>query len=269
LWQSFPRAPRAYLYCDDHSIIGSDFIVIEYRAGVVIYGILPESMRHVPDVGTRLGLAVVDAMADLHLIDPAESALEGLGRPEGFLNRQVAGWHKRWQLVAERFADDPVATLGDRLAQTIPTSPRPTILHNDFKIDNCQFGPSDPDRVTSVFDWDMATVGDPLVDLGTLLTYWPDPSDGSAVPGLIPGLEKLGLPTRDEVIKRYAGRTGIDVERVAWYEAYGCWKIAIILKQLHTRYLRGETADERMADRGQHIRGLAHRGLDRLAEEAN
>ena len=261
LWRSYPRAPRAYLHSDDHSIIGSDFVVLEYRSGVVIWDVLPESMRSLPDAGRRLGFAVVDAMADLHLIDPAENGLADLGRPDGFLARQVAGWRQRWQLVATQSGDDTVVSLGERLAETMPRSPRPAVLHNDFKIDNCQFDRTSPDTVTSVFDWDMATVGDPLVDLGTLLGYWPDPADSDEMPRLVPGLEWMGLPSRSEITERYAARANIDVDHVGWYEAYGCWKTAIILQQLYARHLRGETADERMASHGRHVRGLACRGL--------
>ncbi len=137
-------------------------------------------------------------------------------------------------------------------------------MHNDFKVDNCQFAAGDPDTVTSVFDWDMATLGDPLTDLGTLLNYWPDgrtPADG------VPGLENVGLPTRDEVVDRYAARTGQTLSRggVAWYEAFGCWKTAIIMQQLYVRHLRGESSDDRMTARGEQVGRIAERALT-LAE---
>jgi aminoglycoside phosphotransferase (APT) family kinase protein len=139
------------------------------------------------------------------------------------------------------------------------------VIHNDFKIDNCQFAPDDPDRVLSVFDWDMATLGDPLVDLGTLLNYWPDPDDPDAVLA-VPGIEKLGLPTRAEVVARYVEVSGRQIDDIDWYEAYGCWKTIVILQQLYARFLRGETTDERMGSRGEQVRGLisrAHAVLDR------
>jgi aminoglycoside phosphotransferase (APT) family kinase protein len=135
-----------------------------------------------------------------------------------------------------------------------------SIVHNDLKLDNCQFDPADPDRVASIFDWDMATLGDPLVDLGTLLNYWPDPSDDEGDRALhVPGMEGLGLPTRAEVVERYAERNTIDLEAIEWYEAFACWKTNVILQQLYQRYVRGESTDERMASRGDNIGMLARR----------
>ncbi|HEX9994685.1 MAG TPA: phosphotransferase family protein [Acidimicrobiales bacterium] len=260
LWQWFDRAPRAYAFCDDHSVVGADFLVIEYRAGEVVWSAIPPSMSHHEDAARRVGFAVVDALADLHAVDPDATGLSDLGRAEGFVERQVAGWKKRWELAAPPGADPLMAQVGDRLADAIPKASRASVLHNDYKLDNCQFDPSDPDRVRSVFDWDMATVGDPLVDLGTLLNYWPDPSDTDEDrPILVPGIETLGLPTRREVVERYAAAGGADVGDVAWYQAFGCWRTGVIFQQLHSRYLRGETTDERMADRGQPVGVQARR----------
>ena len=156
---------------------------------------------------------------------------------------------------------------GERLERSLPPSPAAAILHNDFKVDNCQFTPPEPDRVTSVFDWDMATLGDPLADLATLLGYWPDPSDTPDDHALhVLGLETLGLPTRAEVVERYAARTGVDVARISWYEAFACWRTAVVCQQLYHRYLQGDSTDERMVGRGADVRWLAARAL-RLARE--
>ena len=154
--------------------------------------------------------------------------------------------------------------LSARLFERVPTSPPPTVLHNDFKLDNCQFSATDPDRVISVFDWDMSTVGDPLVDLGTLLNYLPDPDGEELERVAIPGLESLGLPSRQNIVERYATRTGIDVDAIHWYEAYGIWKTAVIMQQLYARYARGETTDERMGTRADRMDGVAARALDLL-----
>jgi aminoglycoside phosphotransferase (APT) family kinase protein len=264
LWAEYPRAPRALLLCTDHDVAGADLLLVEYRSGVVVWDAVPSSMAGLPDAGRRIGLAVIDALADLHRVDPKACGLGDLGRPDGFLERQVRGWRKRWDLAATDASATAAAVLGERLAATLPRSGRPAVLHNDFKIDNCQFAPDDPDIVTSVFDWDMATLGDPMVDLGTLLNYWPDPEFGDAGALASLGLSSLGLPPRDEVVERYAARSGLDVGAVDWYEAYGCFKTAVILQQLYARYLRGETTDERMASRGDHIAVLAERGLARL-----
>jgi len=264
LWKVYPRAPRALMLCTDHDVAGSDFLLVEYRSGVVVWDSVPSSMEGLPDAGRRIGLAVIDALADLHRVDPEECGLGDLGRPEGFLERQVRGWRKRWDLAATADADPQAAVLGERLAEALPRSGAASVLHNDFKIDNCQFAPGDPDEVVSVFDWDMATLGDPLVDVGTLLNYWPDPEFGDAGALASLGLSSLGLPPREELIERYSRRSDIDVGDVDWYEAYGCLKTVVILQQLYARYVRGETTDERMASRGDHIPVLVQRGLARL-----
>ena len=259
LHAAYPRAPLGLHYCADDSVIGAHFLVSEYRTGVVVWDHVPEVLAVGEDAGHRIGLAVVDALADLHLVDASACGLGDLGRPDGYLERQVRGWQGRWEAVAldGRGVLDRV---GELLARHLPDSGPAALVHNDFKVDNCQFTAGRPDTVTSVFDWDMATLGDPLTDLGTLLNYWPD---GPTPADAVPGLENLGLPTRDEVVARYAARTGRTLTRrdVAWYEAFGCWKTAIILQQLYVRHVRGETADDRMAARGEQVVRIADRAL--------
>lgn len=274
LHRCYDRAPQALAFCADHTVIGSDFLVSEYRPGVVVWGTIPRSMSSHPVPGRNVGFAVVDALADLHDVDSAACDLDTLGRPDGFLARQVAGWTKRWGLVDTGEDGGLTARLGSLLGESIPETRSTGILHNDFKIDNCQFGEGDPERVVSVFDWDMATLGDSLVDLGTLLNYWPDPSDPPELPSMsVAGLDQVGLPTRAEVIDRYVAKreaAGLRLERrdISWYEAYGCWKTAVILQQLYARFVRGETTDARMRQRGTLVAGQARRGLALLAIEA-
>jgi aminoglycoside phosphotransferase (APT) family kinase protein len=262
----YPRAPRPLAYCDDPAVIGAEFVVVEYRHGIVVWDHVPTSL----DVGTRagyhIGSAVVEALADLHLVDPAEAGLSDLGRPEGFLARQVRGWRSRWAAVdTGRVAE--MSAVAAELERTLPDSPqRVSVLHNDFKIDNCQFSYADPTRVTSVFDWDMATLGDPLCDLGTLLGYWPDDSDEPGTRALyLPGLERIGLPSRAEVVETYARRTGIAVDRIRWYQAFASWRTAVILEQLYQRWLRGDSTDDRMADRAEPVGRLAARARAMLS----
>lgn len=246
LWQHLPTAPRSYVFCDDHSILGVDFFVMERRQGEVIRLVIPPTMTHHPQVGRRVGFALVDAMAEFHLVSPNAVGLADLGKPVGFVERQVKGWAHRWDLVKDESAP-LMDELAGRLAGSLPTSTQLSLVHNDLKLDNCQFQASNPDRVTSIFDWDMTTVGDPLVDLGTLLNYWPDPSDpadawrGSATSGL----REVGLPTRAEVVARYGERTGFDVSHAQWYEAFAQWKTAVVVRQLHHRWLQGQSANPR------------------------
>lgn len=248
LWQHFDKAPRAYAFCDDRSVAGADFFVMERRRGEVIRGVIPPSMRHHRDVGRRIGLALVDAVAEFHLLDPAACGLADLGRPEGFVARQVGGWKKRWDLVADERWDPAMSDLHARLERSMPSTPRVSFVHNDLKLDNVMIDPDDPDRVVAFFDWDMTTLGDPLIDVGTLLSYWPDPSDGPNVRRAShDGMERMGLPTRGEVAARYGERTGIDVSGIAWYEAFAQWKTATVIQQLHHRWKVGDSTDERMA----------------------
>jgi aminoglycoside phosphotransferase (APT) family kinase protein len=270
LHRVYDRAPRALLYCEDERVIGAPFLVVEFRPGAVVRAELPAQFHGSPEPGALVGRAVVDALADLHLADPAAAELGDLGRPDGFVDRQLRGWTQRWNLVAPNDRAHPLARLGAALAGHVPHQPRTAILHLDFKIDNCQFPYGRVDRVGSVFDWDMATLGDPLVDLGTLLNYWPEAGDDLRSQSTsVGGLERLGLPTRAEVVQQYASRTGIDCSAVNWYEAFGCWKTAIALRQLEMRFERGETTDERMRDAGAAIVPLAERGLTLLTASAD
>jgi len=279
LWRHFDRAPRAYVFCDDSSVLGADFFVMERRRGEVVRAELPASMHAYPNIGRRIGFALVDAMAELHALDPTACGLGDLGKPEGFVERQVSGWAKRWDLA--KFDDWPETPAGatqpaaakqmdelhHRLVGRMPALSRVSIVHNDLKLDNCQFDPAHPDRVMSIFDWDMATLGDLLVDLGTLLNYWPDPADPSeAQRASYPGLTRMGLPTRAEITARYAALAGVDVAAVRWWEAFALWKTVVVVQQLHRRWVRGESTDprmERIADRIPSLIAAARVVLDR------
>jgi aminoglycoside phosphotransferase (APT) family kinase protein len=269
LWRVFDRAPRAFLFCDDHDVVGADFVVMERRAGEVVRGVVPKSMAHHHEVGRRISFALVDAMAEMHLLDPVASDLGDLGRPDGFAARQVSGWKTRWDLVRPDDGPPLMDELPDRLAAMLPEPTRVSIVHNDLKLDNCQFEPDNPDRVRSIFDWDMTTLGEPLIDLGTLLNYWPDPSDPPNARRVShEGLLSMGLPTRAEVTARYAERTAIDVSSAGWYEAFAQWKTAVVIQQLHNRWVRGESTDPRMAVIADRLPVLAEGAsnlLDRLS----
>jgi aminoglycoside phosphotransferase (APT) family kinase protein len=241
----FPKAPRAWLLCEEASVIGAVFIVVERRTGIVIREAFPAQMLAMPDLARRTSFALVDAMAELHNVDPASCDLAALGRPEGFAQRQVAGWYERWQLAKDR--EVPLLdAVHERLAATVPAPQRTSILHNDLKLDNCQFDPADPDRVKSIFDWDMATLGDPLIDLGTLLGYWPEPDDPT--PRAVRPTGSAGpFPSRADITGRYAATTGLDMSRIDWYEAFALWKTAVVVQQIYIRYKRGQTQDTRFA----------------------
>jgi aminoglycoside phosphotransferase (APT) family kinase protein len=250
LWSAYPRAPRAYAFCNDAAVIGAPFVVQAYRGGgVVIFGGAPDGMADLPDLGERLTQAMAEALADLHRVDYAAAGLADLGRPEAFVARQLAGWRDRWRRVASAENAALVERVADRLEGAMPVSAAAAVIHNDFKLDNCQFRPGDPDQVVSVFDWDMATLGDPLIDVGITLAYWShmarDPS--------------LGLPPKEAFARAYAARMGVDVEAIRWYEAFACWRTAVAVQQLYDRFLRGDSHDQRLAATGASIPRLAAR----------
>jgi aminoglycoside phosphotransferase (APT) family kinase protein len=262
LHREFPRAPRSFHLCEDESVIGARFIVVERRTGVVIRDVFPDAWRRLRDIPARTSYALVDAMADLHNVDPTRCELGNLGRPAGFVERQVSGWQQRWELARDR--DMPLMDeLHQRLAARLPPAQRASILHNDLKLDNCQFQLDDPDRVTSIFDWDMATIGDPLVDLGTLLGYWPEPGD-PAPRAVRPTGADEPFPSREDICNRYAGVTGLDLEDIHWYEAFALWKTAVVVQQIYIRYKRGQTQDERFATYADRIPILVNQALPLL-----
>jgi aminoglycoside phosphotransferase (APT) family kinase protein len=252
LWAHFPPAPRAYLLCEDESVIGARFFVMERREGVVVRLRIPDALRRHADAPRRVSFALVDAMADLHEVDYESAGLADLGRPDGFVERQLAGWKRRFELAQ----DAPLPRFDEvhaQLARSLPASPRASLVHNDLKLDNCQFDPADPDRVRSIFDWDMATLGDPLVDLGTLLGYWAEPSDSADRSPTNSLTNQPGFPTRRELAERYAARRRVPLESIRWYEAFALWKTAVVLQQIYIRFVRGQTRDERFRALGSRV----------------
>ncbi|HET6471504.1 MAG TPA: phosphotransferase family protein [Pseudomonadales bacterium] len=245
LYAPYPRAPRSYHLCTDESVIGAKFIVVERRTGVVIRDRFPDAMLEHPRLAERATYALVDAMAELHNVEPAAHGLADLGKPDGFAQRQVDGWASRWELAKDK--DVPlVYEIHRRLNASVPKPSRVSILHNDLKFDNCQYQTHDPDRVTSIFDWDMATLGDPLFDLGTLLGYWSETTD-PAPRGQRPTGAGDPFPTRAQITRRYAETTGIDMRHVNWYEAFALWKTTVVVQQIYIRFARGQTKDARFA----------------------
>lgn len=238
----FDRAPLSLAFCDDASVIGAPFVVVERRNGVVVRDSLPDAWAGIEDVRRQISMALIDAMADLHSVDPASAGLATLGRPDGFVDRQLSGWARRWEAVVGH--SDDFNAVHQLLVSSQPATLAHCIVHNDFKLDNCMFSVDHPGRVSTILDWDMATLGDPLIELGTLLSYWPA-SDSNMSRSPTIGLDMAGFPDRDELIERYRWR-GFDVEAVDWYEAFGLWKLAVVLKQLHGR----QSSDDRSADFG-------------------
>jgi aminoglycoside phosphotransferase (APT) family kinase protein len=242
LYKVFPEAPRAYIYSDDESIIGSHFVVMERKKGEVVRTQLIDCFMPFENAEERLTIAMINAQATLHKLDIRKANLEKLGRPEGFLERQLAGWSQRWELSRneDNKEMDDVFTL---LNAAVPSPQAASIIHNDIKLDNCQFQPDNPDKVTAIFDWDMTTLGDPLVDFGTTLSYWYEPYfEQFDMPVFISST----FPSKSFLIEKYAELTGFSMERIDWYQAFSYWKGGIIAAQLYQRYVNGQTSDQRM-----------------------
>jgi aminoglycoside phosphotransferase (APT) family kinase protein len=260
LHHQFPLAPRAFHYCDDSGVIGKPFFVMERRTGDVIRGRWPESLPDTDDARLRVGTGLVEALASLHTVDFVALGLGDLGRPDGFVQRQVDGWTQRWRRARHDDVPD-METLALRLGEAVPEPQAVALLHNDFKLDNTMVGPSGD--LVAVFDWDMATTGDPLVDLGSMLSYFEGPPEAAMI--VPPDSVVLGgVLSADDVIAGYAERTGFDVSGIAWYRALGSFRIAVIIQQIYIRYVRGQTTDERFAVLGSVVPPIAAAGLRAL-----
>src|SRR5579862_3182092 len=238
----FQLAPEVFHLCEDASIIGAVFFIMERRRGIVVRDQVPPELAAFPDYAARVSRGFVDCLVQLHSVDIEKHALVSLGKPDGFLERQVRGWFERWtRAKTEEIAlmDRVIQWLTDRL----PVSPAPTLVHNDFKLDNVMLNLDDPGRIEAVLDWEMATVGDPLVDLGLILCYWAQPSDPGGTKASITA--QPGWYTRDELIGRYAQKTRRDMSLINYYEVFALFKLSVVLQQIYVRFHRGQTQDER------------------------
>ena len=272
LHRRYKLAPRSLLLCEDESVIGAVFVVAERRHGFVIRDDIPSEFAGRPDLNRRIGEALIDALADLHLVPPQEVGLGDLGRPEGYVERQLQGWSRRWHAAqggeqAERSAA-AMAPVLDWLGAHLPQSGAAALLHNDYRLDNCLLDSADPGRIEAVLDWDMCTQGDPLADLGYVLNYWVEPDDPpewreiAAMPTW-----RDGFPSRAEAVARYAARTGFDVGAVAWHQVFAAFKLAVIIQQIYIRFVRGQTQDQRFRHYYRRVLGLADKARGLIAAD--
>jgi aminoglycoside phosphotransferase (APT) family kinase protein len=247
LYRVYPPAPRPVLYCDDSSIIGASFYLMERRRGVVLRKTLPGGLTIDTDTARRLCASLIDNLATLHAIDYAAAGLGDVGRPEGYIGRQVSGWVERY---AKAQTDElpTMARIGTWLPGNMPAESGSALIHNDYKYDNLLLDETDLTRIVAVLDWEMATVGDPLMDLGTTLGYWveagdPEPLIKTATsPTYLPG-----SMSRRELIDCYQEKTGRRCDHAVFYYSFGLYKIAVIIQQIYARYVRGHTQDARFA----------------------
>jgi aminoglycoside phosphotransferase (APT) family kinase protein len=240
----YPKAPRPLLYCADEGVIGAPFYVMERIKGVILRPPMPATIT--PQQTQAICNALVDSLAELHRVDFQKAGLAEFGKPEGYTRRQVEGWIKRYQ-DARTEALPGIEAAMSWLAGNIPDEsmiPPATLIHNDFKHDNLILDPGQPDRVLAVLDWEMATIGNPWMDLGTTLAYWAEPGD----PDVLVNFSVTAAPgslTRDQVAARYIERTGREIPNLRFYYVFGVFKVTVIVQQIYARYLRGATQDER------------------------
>ena len=255
------RAPRPLVACPDADVIGVPFYVMEEVAGVVIRGAPPEQFSEADRA--EIGFEMIDALAELHLVRPAEVGLGELGRSEGYTARQVERWSKQWTVMSTRPLPD-VEAVRTWLEENVPATSSAAIVHGDYKLDNVVFAPEAPVRLLSIFDWEMATLGDPLADLGYLMMFWPEAHEDQ-IGGLPQPTQLPGFLPRSELIARYEQRTGFAMTDLTFYRTLALWKLAILTEGLYKRYLAGkadsdwfailETAVPQMAQRAREWAG--------------
>lgn len=264
----FPLAPKPVLLCEDASVIGVPFYLMERRRGFIVRFKVPEQIGENLELRKHLSEAVVDTLVALHVVDIRATGIVNIGKPEGFVARQVHGWAKRWERsrTGELIEMDQVIQwLVDRIP---PESANATIVHNDFKLDNLMLDADDPARVVALLDWEMCTVGDPLIDVGLLLTYWTmrGRKDESGTLDRNSSLRAVtngpGWLTREEIVKRYEAKSGRDLSSIVFYETFARFKVAVIIQQIYFRYVQGQTRDERFRNFDALVRELIQEALE-------
>jgi aminoglycoside phosphotransferase (APT) family kinase protein len=250
LWREYPLAPRAMFFCDDASVLGAPFQIIEYRLGMVIRDALPTALAGRPEIGTLLSRQLVEGLAALHAVDPARVGLETLGRPAGFLARTVDGWAARAAAVADLINPHPLSEVVEWLRRRVPADAPPSLIHSDFKLDNMILTPETLAPV-AVIDWDMGTRGDPLWDLAVMLSYWVEPEDPACLhrvrqmPTAQPGFWR-----RHEVLAAYLRLSSRAVGDFTFYRVLSLFRSAVVFLQLYDRFRRSHAQNIKCAEFG-------------------
>lgn len=260
----YPPAPKALLYCEDLDVMGAPFYVMQRLRGVILRQSLPKNLVLDPLTLRKLCESFVDNLVALHSVDYEAAGLGDLGKPAGYVGRQVSGWTKRYH-EAQTEEIDAMVSVAEWLAAHLPADSKPALIHNDYKYDNIVLDPEDITRIIGVLDWEMATIGDPLMDLGTAIGYWIEPNDPPALQAFVVGPTRMeGSFTRREMVDRYAERSGRAITEPLFYFVYGIFKLAVIVQQIYYRYHLGHTKDERFAHLNFVVRMLAEGARDRI-----
>ncbi len=248
LYTIFPYCPKPYVYSDDKSVIGSSFYVMEKLNGIILRKNMPEGLSFTPGQAKTLSRSYLDIQHQLHAIDYKSIGLGSFGKPEGYVKRQVDGWSKRYRNARTDDAPDFEDIMEWLDKNQPPDSTNPGIIHNDYKLDNVVLDPQDPTKIIGVLDWEMATLGDPLMDLGSSLAYWiqkNDSEDMLAIRSLPTHID--GFLTRQELVDRYLEKSGLKIDRFDFYFVFGMFRLAGIAQQIYFRYFHGQTKDKRFA----------------------
>ncbi|TDO67390.1 aminoglycoside phosphotransferase (APT) family kinase protein [Kribbella sp. VKM Ac-2571] len=240
----FRYVPEMVAYCKDETVVGSEFYVMERVVGT-IPGHHALGVDLTPTQTRQLGFTLIDTLAELHAVDPEAAGLSDLGRGAGYVERQVSGWSERYR-KAKTWNVPSYGRVMEWLAAHQPADVRTCVIHNDFRLDNVVLAPDDPLRVVGVLDWELATLGDPLMDLGSALAYWVQADDDWAFRRFrLQPSDAPGMLTRDEIVEYYVKRSGLEAENWAFYEVFGLFRLAVIAQQIYYRYHHKQTRNPR------------------------
>ena len=262
----YAAAPKPFVYCADEAVIGAEFYLMERRKGLIIRGVSPDILAQSADLQTKVVESFVENLVKLHSLDYGKIGLGDLGKPEGFVKRQVEGWTKRY-FNAKTDEHAELERSIEWLNDNLPEAHGAALIHNDYKFDNVMLNPNDLTEIVAVLDWEMTTVGEPLMDLGSSLAYWMSPEDGE---------ELLSMPfnprvlmkniSRREIVAVYEEKSGRRVSDIVFYYVFGTFKLAVIAQQIYYRFAKGFTADRRFAKFDEFVNSLgkiAARAIER------
>jgi aminoglycoside phosphotransferase (APT) family kinase protein len=253
--------PDPIALCTDVDVIGAPFYLMRVVDGIVVRESLPAGLATDPEAARHCGYALIDALAGIHAFDWHAGGLDGFGRPDGYLERQVA----RWLGQLEKYKTRPLPEVDEAaawLADRVPASQPPGVIHGDYKLDNVMLAPSPPVELIAVVDWEQSTVGDPLVDLGWMLGLWAESGDAASVSGVSPFAGHADVPTRRELLDRYADRSDRDVTNVDYYCVLGMFKLACVMEGSFARFRAGTSDDAYFASLEHGVPALARRALE-------
>ncbi|MEM1135429.1 MAG: phosphotransferase family protein [Bacteroidota bacterium] len=241
----YEKVPEPIFYCEDEKVIGTEFYLMERVNGIILRQKAPEGLSLNKHLMENFSMALIDNLVAIHKIDVTQEAFNNIGKPEGYIKRQVEGWVKRYKNAAtEEITDMEVAA--EWMLGNMPTEGAPSLIHNDYKYDNVVFSAENLSEITAVLDWEMSTVGEPLMDLGTTLAYWADHDTHPALKAF--SLTSLqGNLTRQQLAERYALKSGRDISHIVFFYVYASYKVAVICQQIYARYKKGFTKDKRFA----------------------